>query len=146
MNAFTPSDELRGFSLTDDDGAKALAQPFRMNDEGEHENDPFDQTIKPSLLSADHIAEYVKKTGMICPYEPLRNEKSSLKAASYEGRIGNSAYAFDQGSNELKQIFKKGDQFLVLPPNSIVFVESDIYFRLPPFIAVRFNLQIRLVH
>jgi hypothetical protein len=36
--------------------------------------------------------------------------------------------------------------FLLVEQNSIVFVESDLDFRLPDYIALRFNLQIRHVH
>jgi hypothetical protein len=35
---------------------------------------------------------------------------------------------------------------LTVPANSIVFVECDLDFRLPEYIALRFNLQIRYVH
>ena len=35
---------------------------------------------------------------------------------------------------------------LTVGANSIVFVECDLDFRLPDFIALRFNLQIRHVH
>lgn len=69
-----------------------------------------------------------------------------MKDASYEGRIGDSAYIFEAGKKEPTAIFKKGDPVLRLPPNSIVFVESDLYFRIPEFIALRFNLQIKHVH
>lgn len=120
--------------------------------------DPLDK-IAPSLLSADDIARYVDKTGMIHPfsYEKRANvEKAKdgettgeihrLKMASYEGRIGNSAYVFDLNRTEPRSILGTGDETLRIPANSIVFVECDLHFRLPPYIAVRFNLQIRHVH
>ena len=138
---------LANFSLTSDSDAKSLATPFRMLPNGAaHNADPYESEIAPSLLSADDIAKYIQKTGMVCPFVQTRDGKSKLKAASYEGGIGSCAYTFEPGSNTPKKIFSEEDKFLILPPNSIVFVESDIYFRLPPFIAVRFNLQIRLVH
>lgn len=142
-----PKASLSDFSLQSDSEAKNLASPFRMlvGNKGS-QIDPFRDDIAPSLLSADDIARYVEKTGMICPFEQTKNGKSKLKAASYEGGIGSCAFTFEPGRNVPKKIFSSGDEFLVLPPNSIVFVESDVYFRLPPFIAVRFNLQIRLVH
>ncbi|KRA42033.1 hypothetical protein ASD80_09920 [Devosia sp. Root635] len=50
------------------------------------------------------------------------------------------------GENFPKIIFTSLDEFLVIPKNSIVFVECDLDFRLPEFIALRFNLQIKHVH
>lgn len=124
----------------------------------ETKTDPLGE-IAPSLLSADDIARYVDKTGMIYPFsfEKRKNiEKAKdgdafgeihrLKMASYEGQIGNSAYVFDLNKNEPRSILGTEDKTLLIPANSIVFVESNLHFRLPPYIAVRFNLQIRHVH
>jgi deoxycytidine triphosphate deaminase len=107
--------------------------------------DPFSfEEIPPSLLSAEHIEKYVLKTGLIAPFFLGGDRKSRLKKASYEGRIGSKAYVFDD-KNELKPVLIP-DKPLVIPANSIVFVESDLDFRLPRYIALRFNLQIRHVH
>ncbi len=70
----------------------------------------------------------------------------SLKTASYEGRIGLNAFIYDPDQCEPRLLLFRENQFLTFPANSIVFVESETYFRLPSFIAVRFNLQIRHVH
>ncbi len=98
--------------------------------------------IAPSLLSTQHIEAYVQATGLIGPFfkggHPPR-----LKKASYECRMGTKAYIFREGDPELMP-FRDGR--LLVPPNSIVFVESDLDFRLPDFIALRFNLHIRHVH
>ena len=100
--------------------------------------DPF-PWIRPALLSADDIKQYAKKTGMIAPlYDGDR-----MKKASYQGKIGESAYEYND-SEELVRVTI--DDKLVVKANSIVFVECDIDFRLPNFIAVRFNLHIRHVH
>ncbi|MER8578959.1 hypothetical protein NKG95_09445 [Mesorhizobium sp. M1423] len=107
--------------------------------------DPFSfDEIPPSLLSAEHIEKYVLATGLIAPFFLGGGRKSRLKKASYEGRIGSKAYVFDD-ENELKPVLIP-DKPLVIPANSIVFVESDLDFRLPKYIALRFNLQIRHVH
>ncbi|WP_376704197.1 hypothetical protein RQ479_04105 [Mesorhizobium sp. ISC25] len=103
----------------------------------------FDQ-VPPSLLSAEHIEKYVLATGLIAPFFLGGGRKSRLKKASYEGRIGSKAYVFDE-KNELKPVLIP-DKPLLIPANSIVFVESDLDFRLPKYIALRFNLQIRHVH
>ena len=80
-------------------------------------------------------------TGMISPFDP-RDERR-LKKASYEGCIGKYAYWY---STKGKLVCKEVYGALRVPANSIVFVECDIDFRLPDFIALRFNLQIRHVH
>lgn len=114
----------------------ARQQADRFNLEGG--NDPRPD-IPRALLSAEHIIEYVKSTGMIAPlYDGKR-----MKKASYQGKIGENAYEYnDFGELVCVPI---GDK-LVVKANSIVFVECDIDFRLPDFIAVRFNLHIRHVH
>ena len=38
------------------------------------------------------------------------------------------------------------EELVVIAANSIVFVECDLDFRLPDFLALRFNLHIRHVH
>ncbi|TJW88256.1 MAG: hypothetical protein E5V92_06145 [Mesorhizobium sp.] len=107
--------------------------------------DPFAADIAPSLLSADHIEKYIQKIGMISPFYTGGGRKARLKKASYEGRIGSKAYVFDQNSNELIPVLVP-DMPLLIPANSIVFVECDLEFRLPRYIGLRFNLQIRHVH
>lgn len=100
--------------------------------------------IPPSLLSAEDIKEYVLKTGLIAPFY----EGKRLKKASYEGRIGKKAYRYADGKyGKLKEIeVPRPHGTLLIPANSIVFVECDIQFRLPDYIALRYNLQIRHVH
>ncbi|WP_146193080.1 hypothetical protein [Maritimibacter sp. 55A14] len=138
-----------------DDSERAVidrASQHRAPPKGGGVSDPL-KDIPPSLLSADDIARYFEKTGMIYPFsfeKRVTGEKPKgvhrLKGASYEGRIGEKAYQFDPGQIEPKSVLSRKSKFLTFPANSIVFVESDIYFRLPPYIAVRFNLQIRHVH
>ncbi|RWM71594.1 MULTISPECIES: hypothetical protein [Mesorhizobium] len=104
------------------------------------EKDPFPR-VKPSLLSASEIVDYVEKTALIYPFDP---SDELLKHASYEGRIGDKAFYYNNdGALTLASI---SDGFLTVPNNSIVFVESNITFRLPRYIGLRFNLQIKHVH
>ena len=102
--------------------------------------------IPNSLLSAEHIDMFVKETGLIAPYYSGGGRKSRLKKASYEGRIGGRAFIFNDDSSPCQIFDRDKHTHLKVPKNSIVFVESDIDFRLPEFIALRFNLQIRHVH
>ncbi|MBB4438140.1 hypothetical protein E0H93_34760 [Rhizobium leguminosarum bv. viciae] len=106
------------------------------------EKDPFPE-IAPSLLSADDIDRYVRHTGLIAPYH-RGGENDRLKKASYEGRIGDYAYKFDE-HGVLVPILAKG-KGLVVPANTIVFVETNLEFRLPSYIALRFNMAITHVH
>lgn len=124
--------------------AMALAGPYKMSGTSPAK-DPFPET-PPALLSADDIIKYVERTGMIAPFDGRGGERSALKAASYESKIGGEAFIYEKGINYPKKIYDGTQDFLEIPANSIVFVESDIYFRLPSFIAVRFNLQINHVH
>ena len=123
-----------GLELLSRGHARQLAEDFRRR--GGH--DPCRQ-IPRALLSAEHIIEYANTTGMIAPlYDGKR-----MKKASYQGRIGENAYEYNE-SGQL--VCVPVDDKLVVKANSIVFVECDIDFRLPNFIAVRFNLHIRHVH
>lgn len=128
----------------DDATALKLAEPFKMSGQNPAK-DPFPKS-PAALLSADDIIKYVEKTGMISPFDGRSGDKSPLKAASYESKIGSEAFIYEKGVNYPQKIYDGSQDFLEIPANSIVFVESDIYFRLPPFMAVRFNLQINHVH
>lgn len=108
------------------------------------EVDPL-PNIAPALLSSDEIVQYALKTGMIAPFEATRNDNDSrLKNASYEGRLGKYYYEFLQNGKIVKQLI--ADDGLIIPDNSILFVETDLEFRFPHYIAMRFNLSIRHVH
>lgn len=120
------------------DKARRLAEEHRAGGQA----DPFPK-VPPSLLSAEHIKDYVLKTGAIAPFYENGGRHSRLKKASYEGRIGKRAYVYDKrGRLDSLDIVHN----LKVNANSIVFVECDLDFRLPDYIALRFNLQIRHVH
>lgn len=127
--------------------AQALAWDYRRyGDELPARGDPLKDEIPYSLLSAEHIRDYVRHTGLIAPFYIGGGRRSRLKDAAYEGRIGSVAYQYMPGENRPKIIYTSTDSALRVPKNSIVFVECDLDFRLPEFIALRFNLQIKHVH
>lgn len=137
----------------DTGGAEKLARKFRATEESPDVADDPCPHIAPSLLSADHILEYVRETGLVAPFSSDTSKKGRLKKASYEARLGDSAYSFEvpggkKGSTgaDPKPLDRNKAGNLVLPPNSIVFVQCDLEFRLPSFIALRFNLSISHVH
>jgi deoxycytidine triphosphate deaminase len=115
---------------------KRYAENFRSN----NKLDPF-PAIPHALLSAEDVKKYVFATGAVAPFFS-GPESRRLKRAAYEGRVGDTAYEFDNRG----ALVKLPTTPLVVKANSIVFVECDLDFRLPDFIAARFNLQVRHVH
>ena len=102
--------------------------------------DPFPK-VPCALLNSADIADYVEATGMIEPFY-----KGKLKSASYEAAIaGTCKYWDESGKPVVKQLDAEHKDF-ELPPNSIAFVEIEPAFRLPDYIAVRFNLKITHVY
>lgn len=129
----------------DQASAAILAEQYRPGPDAKNQPQII-KTIPFSLLSAEHIRDVVKETGLIAPFYTSSHRKARLKKAAYEGRIGSRAFMYD-ADGKLVQIFSREyDETLKVPQNQIVFVESDLDFRLPEFIALRFNLQIQHVH
>lgn len=116
----------------DDDEAAARFEIYKQKD-------PFPD-ILPSLLNSADISDYVSATGMICPFY-LRD----LKSASYEAKLMGEYIYWDNEGDKQTEYLKEGDQFQ-LKPNSIAFVNIEPKFRLPDYIALRFNLKITNVH
>jgi len=138
------SDDIEIFEL-DRDNAKLLAEPYKPGAPSKNQPELI-ANIPYSLLSAEHISLVVKETGLISPFYSKGGRKSRLKKAAYEGRIGDKAYYYNK-DGALELIFERGSHdCLTVPKNQIVFVECDLDFRLPEFIALRFNLQIQHVH
>ncbi len=109
-------------------------------------NDPFPD-ILPALLNSADIEDYVAATGMI---HPFRRDKDWLKPASYEVAVGGPYQFWKRGSESEKDVpveanIKAGEPF-ELSPNSIAFVTLEPMFRLPEYIAVRFNLKIKNIY
>lgn len=130
--------------VLDTSEAESLAKEYRTADGEPSKPDPC-KDIPCSLLSAEHIVEYVQKTGLISPFYTKGGKLSRLKKAAYEGRMGDAAYLYKDDHNPKRVLFPTSNH-LTVPANSIVFVECDLEFRLPEFIALRFNLQIQHVH
>src|ERR1041385_2141118 len=125
------------YALTDDEAKKRSERHLADG----VDVDPF-PTIPKSLLSSEHIKLYVRETGMIWPFEP---EEGRLKPASYEVSAGGKFIYWDEKGNKITENITK-DSVFTLPANSISFVQIETYFRLPLYIAVRFNLRITHVH
>ncbi len=105
--------------------------------------DPFPE-ILPSLLNSADIYDYVRMTGMLHPFDA---DPQKLKSASYEAPIEGRCIVWDQKGERHDSILKRGsNEKLVLKANSIALVQVEPYFRLPDYIALRFNLKIKHVH
>lgn len=103
--------------------------------------DPFTD-IPAALLNSADIHSYVKATGMIHPFD-----KNELKSASYAAKIAGECRYWDEKKEKFETtiLSKDGDK-LILKPNAIAFVGIEPTFRLPDYIALRFNLKITHVY
>lgn len=103
--------------------------------------DPFPE-ISPALLNSADIFEYVAETGMIYPFNIEK-----LSGASYEVAIGGPVIWWDEEKQEMHEedLSKPGSAFR-LEPNSIAFVTLEPTFRIPDYLALRFNLKILHVY
>ncbi len=123
----------------------------RNNDEAEERfiknyyNDPFED-IPPALLNSYDISKYVKAAGIVHPFISDKEEKK-LKAASYEVDFAGELLYWEDGNTKdyKRQNIVNGKRFII-PKNSIVYVWTEAFFRLPQYIALRFNLRIKHVH
>lgn len=102
--------------------------------------DPFPD-IDSALLNAADIADYVAKTGMIFPFDLKR-----LGPASYEMVLGGETLYWNDEEKKCGDSILQNNAPLILGKNSITYVSVRETFRLPHYIAVRFNLRVRHVH
>jgi deoxycytidine triphosphate deaminase len=103
--------------------------------------DPFPE-IPPALLNSADITDYVNKTGMV---DPFQSEPEYLKPASYEVNLLGTCIYWDEKGNKCKDEINSGKEF-ILRKNSIAFVTLEPIFRLPDYIAIRFNLKITHIY
>jgi deoxycytidine triphosphate deaminase len=101
--------------------------------------DPFPE-VAPALLNSSDIYSYECATGMVFPFD-----ERFLKSSSYAIRIGTKAIYWDGRGHSRERDLAIGENFVV-PQNSIVFIKTLEKFRLPSYIAMRFNLKINNVH
>lgn len=101
--------------------------------------DPF-PSIPCSLLGSAEVIDYVRLTGMLHPFSA-----DGLKSASYEVHAGGSFIYWDENGHKFVRTVSRGSE-CELPANSITFMQVEPKFRLPNYIAIRFNLRITHVH
>ena len=103
--------------------------------------DPF-PSIPPALLTCADLADYVAATGMIWPFYP---EMEKLKPASYAVSLLGPIIWYDASGARHYQDLKRNQEFH-LEANSIAFVTLEPQFRLPTYLAIRFNLRITQIY
>ena len=119
--------------VSSDFGAEQLHKAYR-------DKDPFPE-IQPALLNSADIADYVLRTGMIWPFDP-----KCLGPASYEMSFSGEYLYWGDDGKMVGHWDKCEESKLVLKKNSITYVSVKEKFRLPHYIAVRFNLRVKHVH
>ncbi len=118
--------------------------------------DPY-PAIPPALLNAGHIASYAITTGMIDPFDVKNLTKPATYLAEIEGSVryrderGRTVrfYLTDDHSAKPRTGEIQEDEIRAefdLQPNSLCYVQLRPTFRLPAYIACRFNLLIRDVY
>lgn len=115
--------------MTDDDAQRNYYRYYK--------EDPCPE-IDSALLNSADIYKYVVKTGMIFPFYP-----QELSGATYEVAIGEKVVWWDEEKQERhEENLSRSGSYFKLEPNSIAFVTLEPMFRIPDYIALRFNLKI----
>ena len=103
--------------------------------------DPFPD-IAPALLNSADFIDYVITTGMIYPFYP---EKAKLKPASYAVSFEGEYQYWDENNNVKSGYIENGDIFK-FKKNTLTYITLEPYFRIPDYIALRFNFKISMVY
>ncbi len=128
------SDEIDKLSLKDqNDIAQNKYDYYKIKD-------PYPE-ISPALLNPYDIDKYINKTGMIFPYE-----RDNLKTATYKIPLYGDIHYWENNSRKKKTLTKDKKDIFILKPNAIIYIHISTVFRVPYYIAFRFNLKIDLVH
>ena len=101
--------------------------------------DPFSE-IQPALLNSADILDYVAETSMIYPFY-----EKEMKSASYEVALLGKVIYWDENGKKVSRDINRDGEF-TFKKNSIAFVTPEPTFRIPEYIALRFNLKITHVH
>lgn len=101
------------------------------------------QGIPPALLNSADIEAYAT---LLEPklFEPF--DKNHLKPATYEIPFEGDLYLWRDEGKPLEPHALASNGHFTIPPNAIVYVSPATVFHVPHFLALRFNLHIKLVH
>ena len=100
--------------------------------------DPFPE-VPDALLNSTDIVKYVYTTGMIDKF-CYKNLSGATYTCNFSGRY----YFWDNDRIQRTELLT--DNEFTLLPNSITFLEIEQFFRIPIYIALRFNLQVSHVY
>jgi deoxycytidine triphosphate deaminase len=109
-------------------------------------NDPY-PGIPPALLNSVDLRAYAEHASvqLISEFDPKK-----LKSASYEIPFEGTIHYWESdgilGRLSKKEFDLKDDRQFDIRPNSIVYVCPKVRFRIPNYLALRFNLTITRVH
>src|SRR6266481_659130 len=111
--------------------------------------DPYPE-LPSALLHSGHLASYVAMTGMIEPFDITALQKPATYLVPLEGPVryrDNSGryHRFYLSTTPRPEIADVRDS-LTLQQNSLCYVTLQPVFRMPAYIAGRFNLLIRDVY
>lgn len=116
------------------------------------EFDPYIDDIPPALLNSGHLATYALTTGMIEPFDASNLTKPATYLVSAEGPV-----RYRNAEGHVERFYLTNDMekrnsescvrnYVRLAPNSVCFLTLEPTFRMPSYIAARFNLLIRDVY
>lgn len=109
--------------------------------------DPYPE-IPPSLLHSGHLASYAVMTGMIEPFCLSALEKPATYLAPLEGLVryrdtnGQFQRFYLSSDPSIRNVELDVRSELILEQNSLYYVTLQPTFRMPDYIAGRFNLLI----
>ena len=105
--------------------------------------DPFPAEVAPSLLNSADIIRYAERGCLVQPFS-----RDRLNPATYTIRFLGTLYSWAQEENTRRpsKTAIVENEPVRLHANSITYLETKEVFRLPQYIAARFNLHIRHVH
>ena len=97
--------------------------------------DPFPE-IHDALLNSVDISKYAMTTGMLEPFVPEKILGITYTCC-FSGR-----YLRYNKDNQVETKIIAHDEELEIQSNSITYLEIDTYFRVPHYMALRFNLKV----
>lgn len=106
--------------------------------------DPLPE-VDPALLNSGDAYDYICHAGIIYPFASTEDLTRKFKTASYEIDLLGRALFIDEKGASQDILLEKSKKF-TFPRNSIVYIIPKTMFRLPDYIALRFNLKITHVH
>jgi deoxycytidine triphosphate deaminase len=113
--------------------------------------DPYPE-IPPSLLHSGHLASYAVMTGMIEPFDLAALQKPATYLVPLEGPVryrdtkGQYQRFYLSSDPTVRNVELDVRSELILEQNSLCYVSLQPTFRMPAYIAGRFNLLIRDVY